>query len=409
MLEQHLFEARTEAEQSDPPVKAAALLHLARIWAVIDRPEAERLLETGITLAFEIPLPDGDALRSQSAALAATVSPQRAVQLMPFLKEPFRATTIIANMLSHGYLADAVSWLRNPTSDEQYPYRQAMEAISRSGNHSGNEESRRNILRAAVRARLCASGSSAPGFDILLASEWSLLPAEEAKAAVRNIVQRIVEEADGPTQSKFSNSDSGRVALFSSTRESHLFGVFSVLVQLDVELADALCCEYPQLAAAIVAFPHGYFAEFATGRPRNPPRESLPPNAGPDAQPDYITVGCSRLLPIPEALRTEFAASFDEALRLYALDTDSDNPNQAPRECWPSAREFRNILFKAGEHEGVAALRYLNRISDRDLRLLARIELLAAIAGLPQLGGVTMPPQSRPRFLPMEKKDRWLM
>ena len=117
-------------------------------------------------------------------------------------------------------------------------------------------------------------------------------------------------------------------------------------------------------------------------------------------------MGHSRLLPIPEALRTEFREPFEEALRLYALDTDSDNPNQAPRECWPSAMEFRNILFKAGRHEGRAAARYLDRIPDRDLRLFAQIELVAGDAGLPQFGGMTIPPHPRPRFLPMERKDR---
>ena len=58
---------------------------------------------------------------------------------------------------------------------------------------------------------------------------------------------------------------------------------------------------------------------------------------------------------MPKALKTQFREPFDEALRLYARDTDPANPNLAPRECWPSAMEFRNILYKAGQHEGHAA------------------------------------------------------
>jgi len=401
MLEQLLSEARNQTERSDPPVKAAALLHLARVWTAFDQVEAERLLETGITLAFEIP-PASDALRSVSITLAAAVSPQHALRLMPLLAgpSPGRAATIIFNMLRHGHLADAVSYLSDPPSREQYPYTAATEAIRRSRN---DEESQRSILRGAIRARLGESGSSAHGFDMLFALGWSLLPAEEAKAAVRNIVQRIVEDPDGQTQSRFSKD--GSAARFSSIRESSLFGIFGVVRQLDAELADSLCFEYPQLGAAVVAFPQGYHTEFAARRAKSPPEQT----GAQCEQPDYITVGHSRLLPIPEALRTEFREPFEEALRLYALDTDSDNPNQAPRECWPSAMEFRNILFKAGQHEGRGAARYLDRIPDRDLRLFAQIELVAGVAGLPQFGGITIPPRPRPRFPPMERKDRWMM
>jgi hypothetical protein len=309
---------------------------------------------------------------------------------------------MVFNMLRHGHLAEAVACLSDPPWHEQYPYTAATEAISRSRN---DEESQRNILRSAIRARLSDLGSAAHGFDLLFALEWSLLPAEEAQAAVRNIVQRIVEEPDGQTQSRFSHSDSGRVVRFSSIRESSLFEIFGVVLQLDAELADSLCCEYPQLAVAVVVFPQGYHTGFAAERAKGSPEQT----GVKCEQPDYITVGHSRLLPIPEALSTEFREPFEEALRLYALDTDSDNPNQAPRECWPSAMEFRNILFKAGQHEGRAAARHLDRVPDRDLRLFAQIELIAGIAGLPPFGGMTMPPRPRPRFPPMEQKDRWLM
>jgi hypothetical protein len=53
---------------------------------------------------------------------------------------------------------------------------------------------------------------------------------------------------------------------FSSIRESSLFGIFGVVRQLDAELADSLCCEYPQVAAAVVVFPQGYHTGFAAAR-----------------------------------------------------------------------------------------------------------------------------------------------
>jgi hypothetical protein len=108
---------------------------------------------------------------------------------------------------------------------------------------------------------------------------------------------------------------------------------------------------------------------------------------------------------MPKALTTAFKEPFDEALRLYERDTDPANPNLAPRECWPSAMELRNILYKAGHHEGHAAARHLDRIPDLDLRLFAQIELIAGAKGLPQFGGLSI----SPRRLTMSKRDRWAL
>jgi hypothetical protein len=93
-----------------------------------------------------------------------------------------------------------------------------------------------------------------------------------------------------------------------------------------------------------------------------------------------------------DAVRSGFDEPFEVALRRYAADSDPRRPNDAPQECWPSAWEFRNILFKAGQHEGKAAARYLDRIPDPNLRLFAQIELAAALVGLPQMGGRTIEP-----------------
>jgi hypothetical protein len=63
--------------------------------------------------------------------------------------------------------------------------------------------------------------------------------------------------------------------------------------------------------------------------------------------------------------------------------------NVEPRECWPSAEDFRTILYAAGRYEGASGARLLDRISDPALRLFARIEFAAGLAGLEQIGGIT--------------------
>ena len=40
-----LSAVRAQADQADPPVKAAALLHIARVLTTIDQAEAGRILE----------------------------------------------------------------------------------------------------------------------------------------------------------------------------------------------------------------------------------------------------------------------------------------------------------------------------------------------------------------------------
>ena len=58
MSQQLLLTAREQAERSEPAVRAAALMHIARVLARSDQAAAEQLLEQGIALAKEL---DGDA------------------------------------------------------------------------------------------------------------------------------------------------------------------------------------------------------------------------------------------------------------------------------------------------------------------------------------------------------------
>ena len=279
MLEKILSEVRGQVEQADAPVRAAALLHLARVLTAFDQAEAENVLEMGIALTLEIPKPANDALISQAVTLAAAVSPPRALRLMPLVADRWRAGAegLIFSMLRHGHIADAVSYLSEPPAQEHYPFSAAMEAIGRSRN---NVEARRNILRAAIRARLGESGCAAEGFDTVFSMWFRILPAEEAAAAVRKIARRIIEEPDGQTDAKFSRGSS--VARFSSIRESSLFGIFGPLRSLDPELADSLYREYRQLAAAAVSFPRGYHSEATKPHEENPSQESAAQCTQPD-------------------------------------------------------------------------------------------------------------------------------
>ncbi|HWW86092.1 MAG TPA: hypothetical protein VNZ26_20995 [Vicinamibacterales bacterium] len=59
---------RAQADQAGPPVKAAALLHIARVLTTIDQAEAERVLERGLALLSTLPEYERDILMTEAVA-----------------------------------------------------------------------------------------------------------------------------------------------------------------------------------------------------------------------------------------------------------------------------------------------------------------------------------------------------
>ena len=118
--------------------------------------------------------------------------------------------------------------------------------------------------------------------------------------------------------------------------------------------------------------------------------------APPGARSGYGMGGDPRDFPYLQSLiqageEADFDPPFAQALERYREDAGPDNPTGAPKEFWSSTCRFRGVLYEAGRTLGPAAAVYLDRIPDPDLRLLAGIELAAALAGLPELRG----PESR--------------
>jgi hypothetical protein len=384
-----LSDAREQTRRFEPAVRAAAFLHLARVLTNVDPAEAQRVLDEGIALVMALAAGDRDILIGEAAALAATVSPARAFPLAREVSTNRESvlTRALFNMLDHGHVSDAVAYLSEPSPDQAYPFDAALQAMGR----RSDDEARLRVFRSAIRAmrRQRSSGDresfrTLHHFTRLFTRHWTRLPPDEARAVVRQLVGWIQDEPDSRTNASFSAGS--QQVRFSSAHEQRLFEILGPLRHLDPDHAVSLAKDYPSLAAAAERFPYGRESmEEAMHAERPPiPRE-------PVEQPHYIDVG-RRLIPIPEAIRSEFSDAFAVALDLYAADSDPEHFNDAPQECWPSAYEFRKILYLAGRHEGAAAARYLDRIPSAALRLLAQIECAAALAGLPQLGGRTLRP-----------------
>jgi hypothetical protein len=63
-----LSAVRAQADHGDPPVKAAALLHIARVLTTIDLAEAERVLERGLALLSTLTEYEREILMTEAVA-----------------------------------------------------------------------------------------------------------------------------------------------------------------------------------------------------------------------------------------------------------------------------------------------------------------------------------------------------
>src|SRR4051794_9617210 len=81
MSQQLLLGAREQAEDSEPAVRAAALMRIARILSSTDQVGGEELLERGIALAKELDDRVASLLLENAIHLAAAVSARHALRL----------------------------------------------------------------------------------------------------------------------------------------------------------------------------------------------------------------------------------------------------------------------------------------------------------------------------------------
>jgi hypothetical protein len=251
--------ALAQAERSAPTVKAAALLHIARVVNAFDHAEAERVLERGIAATDVLREPDRSVIMGQAVSLAATVSPERAIGLSRFAGSDDmpggHLREMLFDMMSHGHVDAAVRYLTSASAADEYPFEAALQAIGR----SKNDATRLEILRSAIRAALgrAASGRRSrrvgrgSQFSFLFTRHWRLLPPDEAGSIVGDLVQMILAEPDEAVRAGWNE------ARFSSSREHRLFEIFGPLRHLAPELAESWSVSIPSLRRRRGGIPMG--------------------------------------------------------------------------------------------------------------------------------------------------------
>ncbi|MBZ5582219.1 MAG: hypothetical protein LAQ30_08455 [Acidobacteriia bacterium] len=385
-----LLDALARAEGAEPEIRAAALLHGARVLAEFDQQEAERILEEGLALTAGLPERQQGSVMESAVRLAAAVAPQRAVALLESVPRHrhrlYLSSEIVRVMIEHGRVEAAVAYLMADLPEGDYPYLVVVSALQR----CAEGETRLRVLRGAIRAWRRAPDA---GFLRLFSQYWTLLPEEEARGLLRAIVEVTLRERDMPG----FNGGVFDVA-FRSTRQYRLFEVLNVLRRLEPELADSLVAQQPELAAAAERFPEGMESAMAEAQVQARARAV---SAGAFSG-GFGMGGHPRDFPAMKAMMEaerhgSVEPHFEEAQRLYEEDSDRRSPNLAARECWPSTQAYRQALYAAGKLHGRDAIVLLERVPDLDIRVLAQIELAAALAGLPEVRG------SRATFRPPER------
>ena len=379
------------ALHSKPDVRAAALFRIARVQTRLDRAQARRTFEQALDEIRRIPGRDGAFFLDQVRLFAAAIAPDLLAALPSEHRTPrhFDGDHLGRIMIEHGNSEAALEFVMHYGEASTFPFSIASMLMDRV-----SEQERLALLRRAVEAWRESHDNR---FVWLLKYRWKLLPEEEARDIVREVVRVTLDEPDKPIQATYDQEGTTKITSF---REHTLFEVLHILRHLDEPLAESLFASHPQFAAAARRFPYGMESISQEAEER---KKSEGERRG-----GFVTVASSsRDFPYLGALRQgsqdgDFEPAIEHAQQQYRKDTAPEDPNRAPAEFWPSTSRFRSILYAAGKRIGEDAARYLAPIGDPDLRLFAKIELAAALVGLPEFHGMQI--EYRPRSVRAQRQ-----
>jgi hypothetical protein len=380
-----LVSAYAAAEHSKPDVRAAALLRIARVQTTLDRSHARRTFEQALDEIRRIPGRDGAFLLEHARLFAAAVAPDLlpSIPAEHHMSRHFEADNLGRTMIEHGNLEAALEFVMRYDDASTFPFSMAAMLIERV-----DAQERLALVRRAAGAWREAHDDS---FVWLFQSRWKLLPDEEAREIVREVVRAALDEPDKPIDATYDQEGTIKITSFS---EHTLFQVLHILRHLDLPLLESLLSSHPQFAAAARRFPYGMESIMLEAEER---KKSAGERCG-----GFVVAGSPSDFPYLRALMQgshdgDFEQPMEHARQQYRHDAAPEDCNLVPTEFWPSASRFRSILYAAGKRLGADASRYLARIDDPDLRLFAQIELAAALAGLPEFRGIQR--EYRPRSM----------
>lgn len=191
------------AERSKPDVRVAALLRIARVQTALDRGQARRTFEQALDEIRLILGRDATFFLEHARFLAAAIAPDLLPSIPVQIHRPrhLDADSLGGIMIEHGNLEAAMELAMRYDDASTFPFSLANMLMDRV-----SEQERLALLRRAVEAWREGHGDmfvSLFQFVWLFQHRWKLLPEEEARDVVREVVRVTLSEPDKPTESTY--------------------------------------------------------------------------------------------------------------------------------------------------------------------------------------------------------------
>jgi hypothetical protein len=388
MQDDLLEDARRQAEQADPSVRAAALVRIARADSMGNSARARMTLLEGLDAIQKLQPAGRKILIEEARWVAAVVAPELLASIpetQGFGPRQFGPAHIVQTMVAHNHVEAACHYLIEHADPESFPFLSAGAVLHHLDSRIPESAARRLLL---LRHAVELWRASPPGPDAhhrdefvrLFGRYWAEFPRDEASSVARTVVDRALSQPDAATSAGYANQ-----VKFTSARQNTLFQILHVLRRLDPALAQSLLDSNDQLAVAARRYPNGMETMHEESKAETKRRQASGEVCGGRG---YILAGDPRDFDrqhrLIDASRSgEFTRAIQDALEKYREDTSPDTPNYAPKALWPSTGIFRTVLYRAGQRLGADAATLLDPIPDGDIRLFASIEFAAALAGVP--------------------------
>jgi len=243
MLQQLLLSACEQADHSETAVRAAALMHIARVLARSDQAAAEQLLEQGIALAKQIDVDATSLLLCNAISLAAAVSAKHALPLYVEHRrnDPFggAVVSLVNVMAQHGHISDAIAYLSDPLPGDRFP----LHFVNNLERECHDDDTRRQLLELAIRDwKNAAPREAGPeeqftalSFSGLFGRFWNLLPREVATPVLRELIDWALDMKSEPCQ--YTLTENPEDPKLASEQEFQLFKLIPALQYLEPDLA----------------------------------------------------------------------------------------------------------------------------------------------------------------------------
>jgi len=276
MADDLLARVQEQAERSEPPVRVAALLRIARVQTVFDGDQARHTFQQALDEIRGLSGLGGEFLLEQARLLAAAVAPDLLREIPSVAREPrqFASERLGRIMLEHEHGDAAYEYVMSYDEPSTFPFG----VVSALMQWFGDEERQLAVLRRAIEAwRAAPDHRFGHRFISVFQSAWKVLPPEEAREVAQEIIHVTRSQPDWAITATYDREQTVRIT---SGREHTLFTILHVLRRLDVRLAESLISEHEQLAAAARRFPDGMESVMEEAERRRRSASGAPSSSG---------------------------------------------------------------------------------------------------------------------------------